>query len=98
MIDVLLAILGFAFYVSELLVWPACALLWRGTGKRTRALRRVFFTQLFLLLVLVGFAVFSRGLLEHPYGWLFLMLVLNVVFTPLALGAAVYDSSRAARE
>src|SRR5258708_414890 len=63
---------------------------WRKK-RRARALRWVFFGQLVLLLVLIGFYLFSHGLLEHPYFWLILMIMLNVLFTPIAIWAAFYD-------
>jgi hypothetical protein len=92
--DVLIYVLGVLLYASGLLIWPTCALLWRGTGRRTRALMCVFFGQLLLLLALVAFFIFSNGLLEHQYYWLLLMIMLNLGFTPLAIGAACYDYFR----
>jgi hypothetical protein len=91
--DLALAPVAALFYGSGLLVWPVCALLWRKK-RRTRALRWVFFSELVCLLVLYGFAAFSRGILEHGYYWLLLMILANIVFTPLAIGAAVYDYIR----
>ena len=51
----------------------------------------MFLGQLVCVLALIGFVVFSYGLLEHQYYWLMIMIVLNIVFTPLAVGAALYD-------
>lgn len=93
MTDIALAPLAILLYGSGLLIWPVCALLWRKK-RRTRALRWVFFSELFCLLVLYGFATFSNGILEHGYYWLVLMIVANVGFTPIALGAAIYDYFR----
>jgi ABC-type phosphate transport system permease subunit len=96
--NILMYMLGAVLYFSGLLVWPVYALLWRKRRRRTRALRWVFFSQLSCELVLAGFFFFSRGLMEHQYGWLFLMLVLNVVFTPVALLAAIYDRAAESAE
>ena len=89
--NVLITLVGAVLYFSGLLVWPVCVLLWRKKKRRTRALRWVFLCQLVCDLVLAGFFVFSRGLMEHQYGWLFVMLLVNAVFTPAALIAAFYD-------
>ncbi len=83
--------LGILLYTSGLLVWPICLFAWRKTGHRTRALRRVFIAEVVTLLVLIGFCAFSRGMLEHQYYWLILMIIANLVFTLLALGAASWD-------
>lgn len=87
-------ILGAVLYSSGLLVWPVCAFLWHQNKRKTTGLRWVFLCQLVCDVVLAGFFIFSRNLLEHQYGWLFLMLVVNVVFTPAAIIAAIYDSGR----
>jgi hypothetical protein len=79
------------FYSSGLLVWPICALVWRRRKSRTRALPWVFFIELAGLLVLMGFCMFSHGILEHGYYWCVYMMFLNIAFTPFALGAALYD-------
>jgi hypothetical protein len=92
--DIAFAPLAILLYGSGLLVWPVCALLWRKK-RRTRALRWVFLSELLCLLVLFGFAAFSRGILEHGYSWLILMIVANIAFTPLAMGGACYDYFRA---
>jgi hypothetical protein len=92
--DVLMMVVGGVLYFSGLLVWPVCVFLWRKKKRRTRVLRWVFLCQLLCDLVLAAFCAFSRGLMEHQYGWIFLMLVVNVVFTPAALLAAVYDCGR----
>jgi 4-amino-4-deoxy-L-arabinose transferase-like glycosyltransferase len=84
-------LLGIPLYVGGLLVWPLCAVFWRRTKRRARALRWVFFGQLFSLLVLIGFFVFSSGLLEHQYYWLIYIILLNILFAPLEIGAAIYD-------
>ena len=89
--DIALAPLAILLYGSGLLVWPLCALFWRKTRRRAHALKWVFFTQLLLLLVLVGFLLFSNGLLEHGYYWLILMIMLNLLFTPLAIMEAMFD-------
>ena len=95
--DIALAPLAILLYGSGLMVWPLCALFWRKTDRRSRALKWVFFAQLLLLLALIGFFVFSNGLLEHQYYWLILMIMLNLAFTPLAIGAAIYDFVSASR-
>ncbi len=92
--DAFIGILGILLYLSGLLVWPVCCLLWRKHKGRTRALRWVFFCQLLGDLVLLGFFAFSHGILDHQYSWLMLMIMLNVVCTPLALVAAFYDYGR----
>jgi len=84
-------LLSAPFYLSGLLVWPVCSFLWRRRKRRARVLRWVFFGQLVFLLTLVGFFVFSYGLLEHQYYWLVLMIMQNILFTPFAVGAALYD-------
>src|SRR5204863_9146792 len=89
--DVFIGIFGILLYASGLFVWPVCLLLWRKKGRRTRASRWVFVAEVFCQLVLVGFFVFSHGILEHQYYWLILMIMVNLGFTPLALGAAIYD-------
>jgi hypothetical protein len=88
--DAFIGLIGALLYGSGLLFWPICALVWRRK-RRTRALRVVFFFELTCLLVLAGFAAFSRGILAHGYSWLMLMILVNIVFTPLAIGAAIYD-------
>src|SRR4051812_15249354 len=85
--------LAILLYGSSLLIWPACAVLWRKK-RRTRASRLVFFSEAVCQLLLGGFACFSRGILEHGYYWLLLMMLANVVSIPLAIGAAIYDYSR----
>jgi hypothetical protein len=54
----------------------------------------MFIAEIGCQLVLVGFSVFSHGILEHGYYWAVLMIMVNVAFTPLALLAAVYDHGR----
>lgn len=88
--DILINIVGGLFYVSGLLIWPVCAFLWRKK-RRTPASRWVFIAAVVCQLVLVGFFVFSRGLLEHQYYWLVLSLLANIGFTVLAIAAALYD-------
>ena len=51
----------------------------------------MFFGELTCFLILAGFAAFSRGILAHGYSWLILMILVNIVFTPLAIAAAIYD-------
>jgi len=63
--NALVGLLGVLLYASGLLVWPICALLWRGTGRRARALRWTFFAELACQLIVVGFFIFSHGILEH---------------------------------
>src|SRR5438874_1008181 len=92
--EIFIGFFGILFYVSGLLVLPICAVLWRKK-RRTRALRWVFFIEVACLLVLAGFGAFSRGILEHRYSWFILMILANVVFTPFALCAAIYDYSAA---
>ena len=82
--------LGVLLYGSGFLFWPVCALLWRGR-RRTTALRWVFLAQLAGNLVLAGLALLSIIKLEHGYDWFILSILLNILFTPLALGAAIYD-------
>ena len=91
--DIALLPLLIILYGSGLLIWPACALAWRKT-RRTRALRWAFFVKLVCLLTLYAFGCFSRGILEHGYYWLVLMIMANIVFTPFAIGAAIYDFFR----
>lgn len=88
---VLMAVL---FYGSGLLVWPICALLWRKKRVRTTALKWVFFSELLCLSVLYGFACFSQGLLEHGYYWFFVMIIVNLLFIPIALLAVAVDYGR----
>jgi hypothetical protein len=92
--DALIGVIGSLLYLSGLLVWPACVLLWRKRKRRTRALHWVFFSQLLGDLVILAFFAFSQGILEHQYYWLMLMIMLNVFCTPLALLAAIYDSGK----
>lgn len=89
--DALVFLFGVPLYFSGFFFWPACAWSLRKSGCRTRALRWVFLSQLSLLLVLIGLFVFSKGLLEHQYYWLGFMVLLNVLFTPLAIGAMIFD-------
>jgi hypothetical protein len=91
LINIGAVLLGVPFYLSGLLVWPVCSFVWRRKKRRARALRWVFVGQLLCLLVLVGFFVFSDGLLEHQYYWLIYIIILNIVFTPLAFVAALFD-------
>ena len=91
--DILIKCLGVPLYASGFLFWPVFALLWHRK-RRTTALRWVFFVQLACTLVLVGLACFSSIKLEHGYYWLMLLILLNLLFTPVALGAAIYDFVR----
>jgi len=91
--DIALLPLAILLYGSGFLVWPACALAWRK-ARRTRALRLVFFLELLCLITLYGFMCFSTGILEHGYYWLVLMILANILFTPFAIGAAIYDFFR----
>jgi hypothetical protein len=91
--DIAFLPLAILLYGSGLLVWPACALAWRKE-RRTPALRIVFFLELVCLLTLGGFMCFSTGILQHGYYWLVLMILANILFTPFAIGAAIYDFSR----
>ena len=91
MSDVLINLFGILLYSSGLLVWPCCWLLWRNEKRRTVALQWVFLGELGCQLVLLGFLMFSHGLLAQAYSWLFLMILVNLLFTPLAIGAAIYD-------
>lgn len=89
--EVLIIIVGSLFYVSGFLVWPMCHFLWRKQKRPTKTLRLVFFAELICQSILVGFLLFSRGLMEHQYGWLFLIILVNVIFTPVALIASARD-------
>ncbi len=88
--NILISCLGILLYGSGFLFWPVCALLWRGK-RRTKALRWVFLAQLAGNIVLAGLALLSIIKLEHGYYWFMLSIFLNILFTPLALGAAIYD-------
>jgi hypothetical protein len=88
--DAFIALIGALLYGSGLLFWPVCAFLWHRK-RRTRALRLVFFCEFTCLLVLAGFAAFSHGILAHGYSWLMLMILANIIFTLLAIGAAIFD-------
>ena len=87
-------VLGVPAYLSGLLLWPAYAILWRKRNWRARVLRWVSFSHLALLVVLIGFSLFSRGLLEHQYYWFAMMILLNLLFTPFAFAAANFDARR----
>ena len=93
MSHIVIAPFAILLYGSGLLIWPICALRWRKK-RRTPSLRWVFFSELACLLVLYGFATFSREILEHGYYWLVLMILANIAFTLIAIGAAVYDYFR----
>jgi hypothetical protein len=88
--NILIDCLGVLLYGSGFLFWPVCALLWRRK-RRTTALRWVFLTQLAGNLVFAGLALLSIVKLEHGYYWFILSIFLNILFTPLAFGAAIYD-------
>ena len=92
--ELVINIMGVLLYASGLFVWPISLLLSRNTGRRLTVSRWVFLAELACQLVLVGFAVFWRGLLAFGYSWLILMILVNLGFTPLALGAALYDYHR----
>jgi len=51
----------------------------------------MFFANLICQLILIGFLVFSHGLIQHQYGWCILMLLANGFFTLLSLVAAARD-------
>jgi hypothetical protein len=88
---VLIGLLGALLYVSGLLVWPICALLWRKQGRHARVLRWAFFGGLACQLVVAGFFVFSRGIFGHQYYWCIVSMMVNVLFTPPMIIAALYD-------
>src|SRR5436305_11594804 len=88
--DIALLPLAILLYGSGLLVCPACALAWRRP-RRMRALPLVFFLELLCLLIHYGFMCFSRGMLEHGYYWLVLLILANILLTLLAIGAGVFD-------
>jgi len=88
---VLIGVLGVLLYASGLLVWPVCLIVWRKRRRRTPVLRWTFIAEVLCQFVLVGFSVFSHGLLEHQYYWFMIMIMVNLGFTPLALGAAFLD-------
>lgn len=95
--EVLIEIIGVLGYASGLLVWPVCLMAWRRKRRRTTALCWMFIAEIICQLVLIGFFVFSHGMLEHQYYWLMLMIMVNLGFTPLALAAALYDYGRDSR-
>ena len=80
---------------SGFLFWPICALLWRGR-RATSALRWVFLAQLACNLVLAGFALLSNINLELAIlrDWISVSIILNLLFAPIALVAAIYDFNR----
>ena len=92
--NVLIGLLGILFYGSALFVWPICALLWRKTGHHARILRWAFFFALVCQLIVIGFFVFSHGILEHQYYWCLVSIMVNVVLTPVMVVAAVYDYAK----
>ena len=94
--NLLIGILGVLLYASGLLAWPVCGLLWRRKKRHTRALRWVFFCELACQLVIIGFFIFSRGILEHQYDLLICSILVNIAFTPLMILAALYDYSKQA--
>jgi len=94
--NLLVSLFGILIYTSGLLIWPICALLWRKK-RRTRALRWVFLAEAGCLIALLGFAAAFPRMLEHGYYWFILMILVNILFTPVALGAAIYDYSTAHR-
>ncbi len=90
---ILITYLVLLLYGGGFLLWPVFALLWRGK-RSTFALRRMFLAQVACNLVLAGFAFFSNIPLGQD-NWLILLFLLNtLLFTPLAIGAAVYDFFR----
>jgi hypothetical protein len=88
---VIAALVGIPLYVSAFLVWPFCRYRWRKQKRPTDRLRSLFFANLICQLILIGFLVFSHGLLQHQYGWCILMLLANGFFTVLSLVAASRD-------
>jgi hypothetical protein len=94
--NVLIGIVGLLLYASGLVVWPVCALFWRKKKRHTKALRWTFLCELACQLVIIGFFIFSRGILEHQYGWLVFSILVNIVFTPAMILAAFYDYSKQA--
>jgi hypothetical protein len=46
------------------------------------------------MIALGGFAFFGNVKLEHGYYWFILLILLNLFFTLIALGAAAYDLAR----
>ena len=94
----LISVVGALVYVSGLLVWPLCALIWREKKRHTRALRWVFSIQLICLLVLSGLACSGAVRLGHGYYWFIIWIPVNVLFTLAALGAAAYDYAQSERD
>ncbi len=89
---ILITYLVLLLYGGGFLLWPVFALLWRGK-RSTLALRRMFLAQVACNLVLAGFA-FSNIQIGKD-NWFILWFLLNtLLFTPLAIGAAVCDFIR----
>ncbi len=92
--NVLIGLLAILFCGSALMVWPICAVLWRNTGHHAKVLRWAFFMALACQLIVIGFFVFSHGLLEHQYYWCMVSILVNIVFTPIMIVAALYDHAK----
>ena len=89
-VQIVVAPIPILFYGFDLVLWPTCWLIWRRKW-RLPMLRTTFFLELLCQIVLYCFAVFSRGLLEHQYYWYLYMMLANLAFMPLFIGAAVCD-------
>ncbi len=92
--DILIGLFSVLLYGSGLLVWPICALLWRKSHRRAKALRWAFFCEAVCQAIVIGLFLFSTGIVEHQYQWLMLSIIINIVFTPVALGSALYDHAK----
>ena len=93
----LIDLFGSLFYTSGFLIWPLCVFLWRKQKPRTTALRWLFFGELVCFAAVGGLALSSAVHLEHGYYWCIILIVVNVIFTVLALGAAIYDYDESRR-
>jgi len=90
--NILLLILGCAFYSSGLLLWPIRRWLSRKRKIHGKALGFLFLTQAATLPIFIFMGTFYSNLLDVGYGWALLWIELNVLFTVVGIFAWIRDA------
>jgi hypothetical protein len=87
--EILAALLALIAYRSGFLFWPLRR-LFRGPKKPGKSLRGLFLAQLLAYAVVGCCMIFVK--IQHFYGWFFLLIMLNLIFTIAAMVALCWDA------